>query len=448
MYPLFPPLSKLIIRRSVTSLGKTQGRLLILGSGWAGFKLLKDMPTKFYELVVISPRNYFVFTPLLASTSVGTLEFRCITEPVRKFSPKVLYYQAYADTIDFDKQLVYCTSNLEDKRDKFTVPYDTLVIAVGANSNTFGIPGVGEHALFLKDISDARKIRSRVIECFEHASQPDVSEEDQLGLLQFAVIGGGPTGIEFSAELYDFISEDLTKLYPLLMTKVRLAVYDIAPQILGSFDVGLRDYATKKFTRKGISIRTGRTVLEVKKTHLVIKEDGEVPYGMVVWATGLTDNPLTRSIGDRIIKDQSAKRLLTDPRLRILKKDTGLPMANVYAIGDCATIKDNDLPATAQVANQKAMYLRKVLDDLSRDPNADVKPFVFHNLGVMAYIGKKEALVDLTKVVSPKAKESGVLAWLLWRSVYFSYTVSLRNKLLIPMYWFLTFFFGRDITRF
>ncbi|CAG8458914.1 4448_t:CDS:10 [Ambispora gerdemannii] len=403
--------------RGVASLGKTQGNLVILG-----FKLFKDLSTDNYSLIVVSPRNYFVFTPLLASTSVGTLEFRCITEPVRKFVPKVDFYQAYADTIDFEKQIVHCTSNLEKKRDKFSLSYDTLVIAVGANSNTFGIPGVGEYALFLKDVSDARKIRQRVIECFEHASQPGVTEETKLGLLHFVVVGGGPT--------------------------VRLSIYDIAPQILGSFDIGLRDYATKKFTRKGIQIRTNKRVMEIKANHLIIREEGEVPYGMIVWATGLTDNPLTRNIGDRIMKDDTAKRLLTDDKLRIIEKNSGKPITNVYAIGDCATIKDNDLPPTAQVANQKARYLRRVLQGLAIDPQYVVNPFKFHNFGVMAYIGKKEALVDMTKAVSPQAKESGMLAWLLWRSVYLSYTVSIRNRLLIPMYWFLTLLFGRDISRF
>ncbi|CAG8698097.1 10893_t:CDS:2, partial [Racocetra fulgida] len=152
---------------------------------------------------------------------------------------------------------------------KFDIQYDTLVVAVGANSNTFGIPGVGDYALFLKDISDARKIRQRVIECFEHASQPNVTKEEAAGLLHFAVVGGGPT------------VEDLARLYPNLINSVTMTVYDIAPQILGSFDQSLRDYAIKKFTRKGIHIRTGARVETVKERHLIINDIGEVPYGML-----------------------------------------------------------------------------------------------------------------------------------------------------------------------
>ncbi|EXX71296.1 uncharacterized protein OCT59_019397 [Rhizophagus irregularis] len=435
-------------KRNVASLGKTQGRLVILGSGWAGYKLIQDMDTKHYEVIVVSPRNYFVFTPLLASSSVGTLEFRCILEPIRKYSPKIQFYQAYADTIDLKQKIVYCTSNLERSKNKFSLNYDTLVIAAGANSNTFGIKGVGENALFLKDVSDARRIRQRVIECFEHAGQPNITEQEAFGLLHFAVVGGGPTGIEFSAELHDFITEDMARLYPDLINLVTMSVYDIAPQILGSFDQSLREFATKKFTRKGIKIRTGRKVKEVNERKLIIEEDGEVPYGMLVWATGLTDNPLTRSMGNQVVKDKSAKRLLTDGFLRVLDKESFQPIDNVYALGDCASIQDYDLPATAQVANQKAVYLRKVLTQIAKDnPIMDIKPFKFLNLGSMAYIGKKEAVVDMTPV-SNKAKESGRLAWIFWRSAYFTMTVSLRNKMLIPMYWILTWLFGRDISRF
>ncbi|CAG8618735.1 6862_t:CDS:10, partial [Dentiscutata heterogama] len=356
-----PTKFKLNSDRTLTGSFLNQSSILFnnIGSGWAGFKLLKDINTRDYEVVVVSPRNYFVFTPLLASSSVGTLEFRCVVEPVRRYSPKVRYYQAYADSVDLKKQIVHCTSNLDYKRDKFTIQYDTLVVAVGANSNTFGIPGVGDYALFLKDISDARKIRQRVIECFEYASQPNVTKEEIPGILHFAVVGGGPTGVEFSAELHDFITQDMSRLYPGLINLVTMTVYDVAPQILGSFDQSLRDYAIKKFTRKGIQIRTGTHVDAVKARHLVIKENGEVPYGMLVWATGLTDNPLTRAMGEHIMKDQSAKRLLTDHYFRVLSKDDGMPINNVYAIGDCATIQDYDLPATAQVANQKANHLRK-----------------------------------------------------------------------------------------
>ncbi|CAM0137748.1 unnamed protein product [Umbelopsis sp. WA50703] len=378
---------------------------------------MRELNRKDYEVLVVSPRNYFVFTPLLASTSVGTLEFRCITEPVRGYSKNISYHQAWCDSIDLQNQVIRCTSNVEGNEGaEFTLDYDKLVIGVGSYSQTFGIPGVKEHGLFLKDVNDARLIRSRVVSCFEYASRPGITDEEKANKLHFAVVGGGPTGIEFSAELYDFISSDMSRLYPQLMSQTRMTLYDVAPNILGSFDSQLSEYAQKKFNRKGIQIKT-------------------IPYGMLVWSTGLMQNPLIESITD-LEKDTKSQRLLTDEKLHVLLKDSKVPLENVYALGDCATIENLDLPATAQVANQKATYLSKVLNkQAKKGVDYAVEPFIFKNRGSMAYIGSSEALVDMS-TVHQKAKRSGHLAWLLWRSAYLSMSVSLRNKMLIPLHWY------------
>lgn len=430
------------------TLTHSQGRIVVLGSGWAGFKFMKDLNRKDYEVTVVSPRNYFVFTPLLASTSVGTLEFRCATEPVRGYSHNIDYHQAWCDKIDIENQVVHCTSNLDDnKGSPFTLDYDKLIISVGSYSNTFGIPGVKEHGFFLKDIQDARRIRARVLECFEYAAQPGVSDKEKAEKLHFAVVGGGPTGVEFSSELHDFISEDLSRLYPQLMAHTRMTLYDVAPHILGTFDSNLSAYATKKFARRGIQIKTGRQVTEVKHDRLVIKEEGEVPFGMLVWSTGLMQNPLVESC-QNALKDERSHRLVTNGHLQVLAKDGKSLLPNIYAMGDCATIKDLDLPATAQVAYQKAIYLGDAFNKAAKkDPETEIPEFSFKNRGSMAYIGSWEAVVDMTPV-HQKATEGGHLAWFFWRSAYLSMSVSLRNKMLIPMFWFLTWVSGRDITRF
>ncbi|KAM3584087.1 hypothetical protein VKS41_004054 [Umbelopsis sp. WA50703] len=409
---------------------------------------MKDLNRKDYQITVVSPRNYFVFTPLLASTAVGTLEFRCATEPVRSYSHNIDYHQAWCDKIDIENQVIHCTSNLDDnKGSPFTLDYDKLIISVGSYSNTFGIPGVKEHGHFLKDIQDARRIRARVLECFEYAAQPGVTSKEKAEKLHFAVVGGGPTGVEFSAELHDFISEDLSRLYPQLMAHVRMTLYDVAPHILGTFDSNLSAYATKKFARRGIQVKTGRQVKEVLKDRLVIKEDGEVPFGMLVWSTGLMQNPLVESC-QNALKDDRSHRLMTDEFLRVLSKDGESVLPNIYAMGDCATIKDHDLPATAQVAKQKAIYLGEVFNKYAKSgQDTKIPVFNFKNRGSMAYIGSWEAVVDMSPV-HKKATEGGHLAWFFWRSAYLSMSVSMRNKIQIPMFWFLTWVTGRDITRF
>ncbi|KAI9492404.1 FAD/NAD-P-binding domain-containing protein [Zychaea mexicana] len=409
-----------------------------------------------YNVTIISPRNHFVFTPLLASTSVGTIEFRCITEPVRSYSNSISYYQAQCSNIDFEKQQVLCTSRIGESTfmllledgESFSLTYDALVIAVGSYCNTFDIPGVKEHAYFLKDVNDARRIRKRIIECFEEASRPGLDEKRKNDLLHFVIVGGGPTGIEFSAELYDFISDDAIRTYPEgLVSRARMTLYDVAPQILGSFDSHLSEYTHEKFKRKDIQIKTRRFVDQVEGDHLVIRNEGKVPYGLLVWATGLMPNPLVETLSDRVALDAQNQRMITDGKLQVLKKVTNSMLQNVYALGDCAKIENNDLPATAQVAMQKASYLAKGISTTTAKTTPAVTNFIFKNRGMMAYIGSSEALVDMSSV-HERAKQSGHLAWYLWRSAYFGMTVSTRNKLLIACHWFLTWCFGRDISRF
>jgi len=204
-------------------------RIVILGSGWAGYSLCRRLDHKKYQVVIVSPRSYFVFTPLLASTAVGTLEFRTALEPIRNRRNKASFVQGWGFDVDLynktvtieeaiadPNQSLALTSSRHEGKDEtqlqlekvsktrkgqlFDLQYDKLVIAVGAYLQTFNTPGVRENANFLKDVGDARKIRKRLLECFETAALPTTPNDIRKQLLHFAVVGGGPTGIEFSAE--------------------------------------------------------------------------------------------------------------------------------------------------------------------------------------------------------------------------------------------------------
>jgi NADH dehydrogenase len=194
-------------------------------SRWAGFNLSRKLDKKKYQTVVISPRPYFTFTPLLASTAVGTLEFRTAIESVRARVADTEYYQGWADDVSFaDKRITVEVNAMmmqstaptqtadealapgSKKGKRFQLDYDKLVVAVGCYSQTFGTPGVRENAFFLKDVGDARKIRTRILDCmyyhmtsaiiltipgFEEASLPSTPENVKRQLLNFAVVGGG-----------------------------------------------------------------------------------------------------------------------------------------------------------------------------------------------------------------------------------------------------------------
>jgi len=459
---------------------------------------------------MISASSYFNFTPLLASCAVGTLEFRCAKEPVRRYAPQATTYQAWCDKIDFDQRTLTCVpatplpsryerpqsvaapnSKAElgspggdtslDPRSirrgytlsaltgsmpgehhstgeadtqakqialpEFTIHYDKLIIAVGAYSQTFNVPGVKEYAYFLKDVRDARAIRSRILECFEEASQPVLSDIERRNLLNFCIVGAGPTGVEFAAELHDLIATDIRQHFnPHLVRMARITLYDVAGRMLGGFEKGLAEYAERKFARDGINIKLRHHVEKVEDGVLHVKEQGEVPFGLLVWATGLAPNPLIKSI-EELQKDAKTGSLLTDENLHVIRKDGSIDQ-NMWAIGDAAVTKDDLLPATAQVAAQKAKYVTRVVNRLAKE-KATTEPFHFKNQGSLAYLGNWKALYDRTNVESgPKGKEAGRLAWLLWRSAYFTRTLSIRNKITVPFYWFLNWIFGRDLSRF
>eukprot|EP00878_Enallax_costatus_P005917 GHUV01006208.1.p1 GENE.GHUV01006208.1~~GHUV01006208.1.p1 ORF type:complete len:338 (+),score=70.72 GHUV01006208.1:311-1324(+) len=191
--------------------------VLVLGTGWGAHSLAKVIDVDLFEVVIVSPRNHFLFTPMLPSTAVGTVEFRSLLEPIRTSNPYAAYLEASCDRVDADKKVAYCTAAVafeDGRRPQFEVPYDVLVVAVGERPATFGVPGVAEHCFFMKEVSDTVELRRRVQEAFELAALPGTSEEERRKVLRFVVVGGGPTGVEFAGTLNDFVRVDLARKYP------------------------------------------------------------------------------------------------------------------------------------------------------------------------------------------------------------------------------------------
>jgi NADH dehydrogenase FAD-containing subunit len=370
---------------------------------------------------------------LLASASVGTLELRSAVEPVR--NEGVQLFESLCTGIDFSNKVVTCKNS--NTNETFTLPYDQLVIACGSVPNTFNIPGVKEYGNFLKEVSDSRKIRNKLVQCLEMASQPTVSSDERKRLLHWSIVGGGPTGVEFCAELYDFINEDVSRYYPHLMQDIKVSLYDVAPRILSSFDETLSKYATDLFTTRGISVNTEKGVKEVSKDTLVLSDNSSVPYGLLVWSAGLAPNDLIKSLP--LSKDRT-KRLHTNEYLQVLD-EASQPINDVYAVGDCSTIKGYDLPPTAQVAKQKAEYLASCFNKTAMEEQL-FEPFKYNHKGSMAYIGGWKAVVDMQK-----SNHKGMLGWFIWRSAYMSMASSWRNKIKIPTYWALTWLLGREISK-
>ncbi|KAH9744296.1 External alternative NAD(P)H-ubiquinone oxidoreductase B4 [Citrus sinensis] len=328
-------------------------KVVVLGTGWAGTTFLKNLKSNSFEVQVVSPRNYFAFTPLLPSVTNGTVEARSIVEPtrniVRKKGMDIQFKEAECYKIDAEKKKIYCRTT-EDRtcggKEEFALDYDILVIAMGAQPNTFNTPGVVEHAHFLKEVEHAQRIRRSVIDCFERASLPNLSDEERKKILHFVVVGGGPTGVEFAAALHDFVIDDLSKLYPSLKEFTRITLLEAGDHILNMFDKRITASAEEKFKRDGIDLKTGSMVVKLSDKEISTKDRAtgqisSIPYGMVVWSTGIGTRPVIMDFMKQI--GQANRRVLaTDEWLRVEGCES------VYALGDCATI------------NQ-----RKVMEDIS-----------------------------------------------------------------------------------
>ncbi|KIV99003.1 hypothetical protein, variant [Verruconis gallopava] len=475
----------------------TRERIVILGSGWAGYTLSREIDHKKYQVVIVSPRSYFVFTPLLASTSVGTLEFRTAVEPIRSRRNQTSFIQGWAEDVDLFNKTVTIEEAVSDPRQglaqtaardagknaeqlqtetehkirsgqMFDLKYDKLIIAVGCYNQTYNIKGVKEHANFLKDVGDARAIRKRLLECFETAALPTTPDDVRRQILHFAVVGGGPTGIEFAAELHDLIHEDMKRIYPGLVRFTRITIYDVSPNVLSQFDGKLASFAAEHFARRGIEIKTSRAIQELSpglpfvdgnlrssRLGFTLKVKGEIDegVGMCIWSTGLMMNPFIQKalstirrfppnevifkdkVEDalqlqwHIMQDPKTGAIVTNDRLRVLITPDGphgpmkAHLRDVFAIGDCSVIEGKLYPATAQVANQKARWLAKRLN--KNDLYGETSRFRFRNLGIMAYLGSAKAIFEGGKGVG---NISGRTAWLIWRVMQMVRTRSLGTN--------------------
>ncbi|KOM31120.1 hypothetical protein LR48_Vigan01g067500 [Vigna angularis] len=353
-------------------------KVVVLGTGWAGTSFLKNLNNPRYEVHVVSPRNYFAFTPLLPSVTCGTVEARSIVEPVRNIFRKkmvdIQFSEAECLKIDSANRKVYCRSNISNnEKEEFVVDYDYLIIAVGANVNTFNTPGVTENCHFLKEVEDAQKIRRTVIDCFERASLPSLSEEEKKRILHFAIVGGGPTGVEFAASLHDFVTEDLVNLYPGIKDLVKITLLEAGDHILSMFDKRITTFAEDKFRRDGIDVKTGSMVVKVSDKEISTKEmknGGEIttiPYGMAVWSTGIGTRPFIKDFMSQI-GQTNRRAIATDEWLRVEST------SNVYALGDCATINQRkvmeDIAAIFKKADKDnsgtltVKEFQEVLDDI------------------------------------------------------------------------------------
>ncbi|KAF8751186.1 Pyridine nucleotide-disulfide oxidoreductase [Rhizoctonia solani] len=439
--------------------------IVVLGSGWGA---------------TACSRNYFLFTPLLPSVAIGTLDSRSIIQPTRYItrhkSRRVYVYEAEAQEVDPKNKTVTFAdlSPVKGGVSSTTIPYDYLVYAVGAETQTFGIPGVRENACFMKELHDAEKLRTTIMDCIESAAFKDQSDEEIDRLLHCVVVGGGPTGVELSGELHDFLKEDLENWYPDIAPRLRITLIEALPNVLPTFSRELIKYTESTFKENKIDVMTKTMVKEIKEKSVLVQnaagERVEIPFGAIVWAAGNVGRPITRKLMEHFPEHQTNKRGITvDDFLRMKGAD------GIFAVGDCTA---TSYAPTAQVASQEGTYLARLfgqiakkdklekrLAELRAGPHTDeterqiesvvkqinkaskLRPFHYSHQGSLAYIGSEKAIADLP-FLNGNFASGGVATYLFWRSAYLSNLFSLRNRFLVINDWLKVKIFGRsDVSR-
>jgi len=372
------------------------------------------------------------------------------------------------------------TSEIRGLVTERTIPYDYLVVAVGAEVQTFGIKGVQEHACFMKELHDAEVVQRRFMDCVETAAFPGQSQEEVDRLLHVVVVGGGPTGVELSGELHDFLSEDLRSWYPELASRIRLTLVEALPSVLPMFSKQLIDYTLSTFKEEKIDVLTGTKVEEVKPDAVIVEtKDGnrEIPCGLLVWAGGNKGRKVSMDLMAKFPAEQTNRRGISIDDHLVMKGSDG----SIFALGDCTS---TPYAPTAQVASQQGSYLARVLkqkvkrdalagelaglqkQELVQQPEAEgverkekiekiakqlekqekVRPFMYSHQGSLAYIGKEKAIADLP-FFNGNFASGGVATFLFWRSAYISTLFSMRNRVLVANDWLKVKLFGRDVSR-
>jgi len=336
-------------------------RVVVLGSGWGACSFLKAMKksdAEKYDVTLISPRNYFMYTPLLPAVATGTIEERSIVEPIRRIiKDKGHFFEAVCEQILPEEQSVVACfpRDVGFPEACFKIPYDILLVAVGSVNNTFGIQGVKEHTMPFRGIRDATRLRRQVSECFERAALPMTPPEERKKLLSFVIVGGGPTGVEVAAELHDMISEDLKKIYPVLIPSVKIRIIELQDHVLSTYDRDISNYTAAQFKRSEIDLVFNSRVSAVSEGEVTVvnnntKEEYSIPFGACVWSTGVAMHPLLKKLQKEMPDAQTHFRsIVTDQHLRALGSN-----GTIFAIGDGATVEQVKSITFAQELFDKA----------------------------------------------------------------------------------------------
>jgi NADH dehydrogenase len=394
---------------------RNQPRVVIAGGGFGGLSAVRTLARSPVEVVLVDRNNYHTFPPLLYQVAAGELEPGDIAYPIRTILRKIpdaRFTLAEVTRVDVEHHLL--------ETDGPDIPYDFLILATGTVDHFF-VPGAREHGFSLKTLENAITLRNHILGCVEHA---DLAVDQAVchQLLSFAIVGGGPTGVETAGALAELVQGPVRKDFPRLdLTQAQITLIEAADRLLPTLPERLGVYAARRLRDMGVDVRLQSPVQSITPDAVLLRDGSTVLACTTVWAAGVRGDPQAEGSG---LPTATRGRLAVEPTLQV----PGHP--EVYAVGDLAYFEEDGqpLPMVAQVALQGAeCAARNIQRQLA---GQEPLPFHYHDRGTMATIGRNKAAA-----VAYGRTFTGFPAWLLWLSIHLWYLIGYRNRLLVLINW-------------
>src|SRR5215212_9004286 len=400
--------------------GNGSPRVVVVGGGFAGLAAVKTL-SKIRPPVrttLLEQHNYHLFQPLLYQLATGVVQPADIAHPVRgiiRRYRRASVRMATVTGVDFDAREVLTQEGR-------SFPYDYLVLAAGATTNTFGIPGVEEYSFPLKTMPDALQLRAHLLRQFELADN-DPSEVDR-GAMTVVVVGGGPTGVEMAGALHELFKHVLVHDFPDLdMNQARVVLLEAMDHLLAPFHPSSRQHAADILRKRGVEVRLGRALEQATPDEVRLKDGTVIPTRTLIWGAGVRAHPLADVLG---LEQTRGGRILVGDGLSV----PGRP--EVFVVGDLAGAGDGKgglLPQVAQPAIQEARHAAQNIErTLKGEPRT---AFEYHDKGTMATIGRNAAVTELPN----GARFKGPLAWYMWLVLHLAYIIGFRSRVAVLVNW-------------
>ena len=403
--------------------------VVVVGAGFGGLTVARELADAArhhpLRVTLVDRHNHHTFQPLLYQVATSGLQPQDVGHPLRPIFGLRRRGRHRDTAVDVRLGEVVGVDRPRHEvvlDDGTRLAYDRLVVAAGAVTSDFGLPGVAEHGFGLKSLPEALTLRDHVLRQFEHATTRD---GDDAGALTFVIAGGGPTGVELAGAIAELVDDVLRRDHPTLdFRRVRIVLVEMADRLLGGFHERSGRYALAALRRRGVEVRLGAALARAGADRVELDDGTVIPTRTLVWVAGVAAAPLGQQLDTALTR---GGRVVVGPTLQ-LPDDP-----DVYVLGDVAGATDADgrlLPQLAPVALQQGRY---VADHLVRslDGQAPTRPFRYVDKGTMATIGRHDAVAELPFGI----RYGGVLAWVSWLALHLLFLVGFRNRVAVFLSW-------------